>query len=430
MHRTLFIVLLFILASVKLSFAQRVNGRFVTSFYAWQRADTVGAEHTHAFGYQTAQFDFYQKNLSLHAYLQGFDDLGFSIVGAPRVTSGTGLRLYNLYLTVHDSAKTRETSFGRQTVFAGVGSGTIDGVRGRFELASGKATLIGYAGAIPPPSQKLTLIGDVGKNYMIGGQVIALPFTGARFGLSYMKRLVKQPSYDGLRLDSQENVFKTVINPEPYSEEFVGVDVSYRGSKRASFYGRYEYDLNFDRISRGQVFSRVSIIDRLAVTGEYIYRSPRIPFHSFFSIFPKNSVKELEGGVEYNVHPLWRAFGRVAKVWYIDDDTRRYSAGISGEYGIVGYSGSVGYAGKLNSVAAQFYYPLLDRSFTPSLGLSYAEYRLSWSAPVEHVVAGIIGSAVRPLRHVSFDFQLQWLNNRITKHDVRLLGQMNVWFTD
>ncbi len=103
---------------------------------------------------------------------------------------------------------------------------------------------------------------------------------------------------------------------------------------------------------------------------------------------------------------------------------------MSSEYGSVSYSGSVGFDGKLNSFSAQLYYPLVERVFVPTLGASYAEYRLSWEAPVEHVFAGVVGATVRPMPTFSFDLQLQWLNNRITQQDVRLFVKLNYWFSE
>jgi hypothetical protein len=220
------------------------------------------------------------------------------------------------------------------------------------------------------------------------------------------------------------------VTPEAYSNQFVGVDASYRLAFPVSVYGRYEYDVNYEHISRAQLFSRVSVTDQVALTGEYIYRSPRIPFHSYFSIFPRNSVQEIEGGVEYNLSPTWRLFGRLARVSYTLDNNRRYTAGVSNDYGTVSYSGSVGFDGKLNSFSAQCYYPMFERAFIPTLGAEYAEYRLSWDSPVEHVFAGVLGATVRPMPAFSFDLQFQALNNRIVQHDVRFFARANYWFSE
>jgi hypothetical protein len=409
---------------------QRVNGRFVTSVYAWQRDDTVGVQRTLVLGYQTMQFDMYQKDISLHANLQGFNDFGFNVVGLPQVSSGPQVRFYNLYIKASRIANVLDLSFGRQPVYAGVGNGTIDGLLSRLQFAEGKAAIVGYAGAVPPPFQKAALVENIDKNFMLGGQVVATPVPEARLALSYMNRRVEQSPYFAVRRDSLNNALGVYVTPEPFSEQFVGIDASYRRAASVYVYGRYEYDLNYEQISRGQAFGRVSVTDKLALTGEYIYRSPRLPFHSFFSIFPRNSVKELEGGVEYTITPLCRAFGKVAKVWYVDDDTRRYSAGLGSEYGSMMYSGSVGYGGKLNSFSAQVYYPLLERILVPSAGVSWAEYRLSREAPVEHTTAALLGSTFRPVPSVAFDVQLQWLKNRIVKNDLRFFLKLNYWFTE
>lgn len=405
-------------------FSQRINGRFVTSMYAWQRDDTIGVQNTYVMGFQAVQFDLYQKDISFHTYLQGFSDFG------SLTSSGQAVRLYNLYFKASNVGNVLDISLGRQPVYAGVGFGTIDGALSRLRFLGDKVVLVGYAGAVPPPYQKAAVIEHVDKNFMAGGQIIALPVDGGRIVVSYTNSRAEQPSYFAIRRDSLNNALGTFVTPEAYSNQFVGVDASYRLAIPVSVYGRYEYDVNYEHISRAQLFSRVSVTDQVAFTGEYIYRSPRIPFHSYFSIFPRNSVQEIEGGVEYNLSPTWRLFGRLARVSYTLDDNRRYTAGVSNDYGTLSYSGSVGFDGKLNSFSAQCYYPMFERAFIPTLGAEYAEYRLSWDTPVEHVFAGVIGATVRPMPAFSFDLQVQALDNRIVQHDVRFFARANYWFSE
>jgi hypothetical protein len=424
MRRTTFAIAFLLLASWSTAFSQRINGRFVTSMYAWQRDDTIGVQNTYVMGFQAVQFDIYQKDVSLHTYFQGFNDFG------SLTSSGPEVRLYNLYLKASNIANVLDISLGRQPVYAGVGFGTIDGALSRLQFVNGKVVLVGYAGAVPPPYQKAAVIEHVNKNFMAGGQIIASPVDGGRIAVSYMNSRAEQSSYFAIRRDSLNNALGTFVTPEAYSNQFVGVDASYRASIPVSVYGRYEYDVNYEHMSHAQLFSRVSVTDQVALTGEYIYRSPRIPFHSYFSIFPRNSVQEIEGGVEYNVNPVWRVFGRLAQVSYTFDGNRRYTAGVSNEYGTVSYSGSVGFDGKLNSFSAQFFYPLLERAFVPTLGVEYAEYRLSWDSPDEHVFAGVVGATVRPMPAFSFDLQFQALNNRIVQHDVRFFARANYWFSE
>lgn len=307
MRRTTFAIVVFLLASLSSVFSQRINARFVTSMYAWQRSDTIGVQKSYALGYQTVQFDIFQKDISIHTYFQGFNEFGSFTSSGPQV------RLYNLYLKASNVANVLDISLGRQSVHAGVGFGTIDGALSRLQFVDGRVVLVGYAGAVPPPYQKAAMIEDVNKNFMVGGQIITSPLDGGRIAISYMNSRAEQPSYFAIRRDSLDNALGTFVTPEAYSNEFVGVDASYRASAAVSAYGRYEYDVNYKHISRAQLFSRVSITDQVALTGEYIYRSPRIPFHSYFSIFPRNSVQETEGGVEYSLSPLWKVFGRVAR---------------------------------------------------------------------------------------------------------------------
>jgi hypothetical protein len=54
--------------------AQFFQLRLVSSAYTWQRQDTVGQSSHHLFGYQTAQLSLSKENISLHTYMQGFND--------------------------------------------------------------------------------------------------------------------------------------------------------------------------------------------------------------------------------------------------------------------------------------------------------------------------------------------------------------------
>jgi hypothetical protein len=62
--KKLLVVACLIFLSVSCAFAQRLQARFVTSAYAWERQDTIGTSSQHLFGYQTIQLSIAGEKLS------------------------------------------------------------------------------------------------------------------------------------------------------------------------------------------------------------------------------------------------------------------------------------------------------------------------------------------------------------------------------
>ena len=141
-------------------------------------------------------------------------------------------------------------------------------------------------------------------------------------------------------------------------------------------------------------------------------------------------MREYEGGIEYTPASVLRTYARFAYVQYTDDLSRRLSAGAYFEYASASWSGTNGYAGQLSSFEFQGMYPLLDRRLIPTLGFSFAAYRLDESIHQrEDIFAGTLGAVVRPVPEISGDVQVQWLRNKVAENDVRLYVKLNYWFS-
>lgn len=408
--------LLFMISSAT---AQLFQARFVTSGFAWQRQDTVGQSSNHFYGHQTIQFSLAGKTLSLHGYVQGFNDLAGPVKYDPQ------FRLYNFYLKASNLADMVDIAIGRQTVFAGVGVGSMDGGLATVKLWESKIRVTGYYGILPPPLQKVELIGDKKNNFMTGGQVVVNPIDEARMSVSYMKRNILPEAYSALRRDSLFNPYRMEIRPSASTEEYLSgdVDVEYGGT--VSGYARYDYDMKFEKTARLQLFTRVKVMEQLGVTGEYIYREPRLSYNSIFSVFAYNTLNEYEVGLEYAFTKPWaivgQVFGKYGSVSYGDDETsQRITLGASGQYGALSLTRNLGYAGELSGASLSAGYPLFERTLTPTLLLSFARYKLSENAELEDALSVAVGAVYRPWSTLSLDTQLQWIQNKIYQNDVRL----------
>lgn len=399
--------------------AQLFHARLVTSGFAWQRQDTVGQSSNHFYGHQTIQFSLAGKHLSLHGYVQGFNDLAGPVKYDPQ------FRLYNFYLKASNLADMVDVSVGRQTVFAGVGVGSMDGGLATVKLWDARLRLTGYYGILPPPKQKVEMIGDKKNNFMTGGQIVVNPIDEAKVSVSYLRRNMLPEAYSAIRRDSLFNPYRIEIRPSASAEEYLSGDVDLEYGGMISGYARYDYDMKFEKTSRLQLFTRIKVMEQFGVTGEYIYREPRLSYNSIFSVFAYNTLNEYEVGLEYAFTKPWTMIGQVfakyGSVSYGDDETsQRLTLGASGQYGALSLTRNLGYAGELSGASLSAGYPLFERTLTPTLLLSYAQYKLSENAELENALSVAVGAVYRPWSTLSLDAQLQWIQNKIYQNDVRL----------
>ncbi len=421
--RTLAVLLLLLAVAPTLP-AQVVSGRFGTSVYVWERFDTVDVSQTIARGFQTLQLEVTEQDVSLQTSLTGATNI------SQKFGNDAMVRVNTLYLRWKNIGGRLDLNAGRIPVFAGVGNGTVDGALLRLRAIGDKVVLTAYGGANVLPDLRSRGFNDLDKNFFAGGRLVAMPVPGAKLGISYVNRRVERESYHAVRPDSLFNPVDVLIVPDSRAQQAIGVDASFSPAGPVSGYGRYDYDLNAKRTLRGEFQARVQASEKLALTAELLYREPFLPFNSFFSLFPVSPIREVEGGAEYSVSRSLRFFGRYAYVRYIDALSRRISAGFSTDYISASYAGSSGYAGILNSFSVEGMYPLFKRTFTPTLGFSYAAYRLSEEKTgTDKIFAGSLGAVVRPLPAISADAQMQWLHTTVVDRDIRLLVKINYWFT-
>jgi hypothetical protein len=403
--------------------AQHVSGRFSTSVYGLEKYDTVNVSSTVARGIQTLQLNIAQGNVSLQTYLSGAISVDESFGNSGEI------RARNLFLQWRDFTKGFDINLGRIPVFAGVGIGAVDGALLRAKMMNDELSCVAYGGANVRPDSRSSGTDNLSQNFFVGGQVISTMVPSMRIGVSYMNRNIERDSYIALRPDSFYNAVAVLIQPDSRAQQKVGLDARYSESDNFYAYGRYDYDLNLKRSLRGELKSRLAVTTDLAFTGDFIYREPQIDYNSIFTIFPVSSIRELEGGIEYALSKDIRGYGRVGYVKYTDDQSRRLSIGVNSEYAAFSYSGTNGYAGLLSSYDLQGMYPLFDRKFVPTVGVSFARVRYDTYAPDgQNIYGGIFGFAYRPIQTFSFNTQMQWLRTPIAKNDVRFLGTINYWF--
>ncbi|MCX6134173.1 MAG: hypothetical protein NTU47_10220 [Ignavibacteriales bacterium] len=426
--KKLLVVTCLIALSVSGAFAQRLQVRFVTSAYAWERQDSIGTSSQHLFGYQTIQLSLAGEKLSFNTYMQGFNDFT-----GPAKNEGT-LRVYNFFFKASNIGNMADVSMGRQAIFAGVGSGTIDGGLASLKFLDSRLKLVGYYGALPSERYKMALINNAGDNYMTGAQLVASPADFAQVSVSYMQKHLRPETYIGIRRDSLFNPYPIEIKPSAAAEEYLSGDINLEYTDVVSGYGRFDYDLLSEKNSRMQVFARVSpfvnlnvkALQPLSLTGEYIQRDPRLLYNSIFSVFTFNSLKEYEAGAEYAIGQYWQVFAKYGTVSYNDATQNQITVGVNGEHVSMSLTRDNGDGGELSAASLNLGYPLLENKLTPTLLLGYAHYKLSeYSSKLDDALSVAVGAVYRPSRAFSVDVQAQWIQNKIYNSDMRFFVRVN-----
>ena len=395
--------------------AQQFQARLVTSGYVWERQDSVNQSSTHFYGYQTIQASVAGENLALYTYWQGFNDFAGPLKNNPEY------RVFNLYLKARNLFDILDVSAGRQAIFAGVGNGSIDGGSATLKLFDSQIRLTGYYGALPPPGQKAELIGDQKNNFMGGEQLVVVPDDNIQISVSHMRRNIKPESYTAYRRDSLFNPYLAEIKPSATQEEYISGDVNLEYEDLLSLFGRYDYDANLEKSSRYQFFTRLKLMEDFGLTAEYLQRDPRLSFNSIFSVFTFSTLKEYDLGAELMLDDHWQAFARYGSVAYGEgDNSNRITVGANGPNVSASISRNTGNGNDLSAAALNLGCPISGNELTTTLMLSYAQYKLSETAPRDGAFSMAFGVVYRPIPLLALDTQVQWIQNKIYKNDTRL----------
>ena len=402
-------------------YPQTINGRFSSSIYTYQRFDTVDVSNTHVQSFQLLSLNISKDNFSLKSYFNYENDFSkVSMKEDPR------LRFYNLYVEARDLLDIFTIKLGRQPLFNSVAGGLFDGIN--IDARKGAYKFTAYYGGNVPAYQKFKIIDNWNDNFILGGKFTTAALENFQFSLSYVNKNFKPQDYWASRLDADLNPIKVLIRNNSNQYQFASAAASYDLKDVVSIDTKFDYDLNFQKASKFELNGSYKNIKNLTLNLYYNYREPRIRYNSIFSVFNYGNTQEFELGADYMINDIYTVIGRFGEVVYKGDNSQRFTVGLSSNYGTVTYRKSLGYEGELDAFSVYSGYTLLEGKLTPSLGVSYTNYKLSKDAASEHLAAILAGINYRPLRLLSFDLQGQYMNNRIYKNDFRFFFKINYWF--
>ena len=418
--KKLLLIVSLALGLTSILYSQNINGRITSALYTFERFDTVNNSTTHARTYQMVYLNFGNKNITFRTNLNLEGDIAENISYDPR------LRVYNFYLDVRNLFDIAHLKIGRQSVYNVAGSGVFDGISLRLKYEG--FDISGYFGGNVPAYQKFKFTNDLSNDYVAGGKLTVYSLTNTRFTLRYVNKNFKNVAYSALREDLNLNDFIAYINNGSQQFEYLSGEVSYFQPKNFSINTRYDYDLNFNKTSKFEIFGRYEGIEKVGLSAYYNYREPKIKYNSIFSVFDYRNSQEIEIGGDYLICRNTKVIGKYANVIYDDENSQRVSLGLSTSLGTITARKTFGYAGELTSVSLYTARSILEGLLTPSLSFGYTTYKLSSADETNEMISALLGLNYRPVRTLSFDVQGQYLNNKIYSNDFRLLLKLNFWF--
>ncbi len=336
------------------------------------------------------------------------------------------LRVYNLYFEARKLWDIATLKLGRQPIFNSVAGGTFDGVN--LDLRKSDYKFSAYYGGNVPEYQKLKITDNWSQNYILGGKFKTTALKDFQIGLSYINKNFKPESYYATRLDENLDPIKVLIENNSLQYQYASAEVYYDMPKYFSVNSRFDYDLNFMEASKFEIQGRYKQIDKLGINVYYNYREPKIRYNSIFSVFDFGNTQEIEIGGDYAINKKFTVIGKFGNVTYKDDNSQRITVGLVSNYGSINYSKNLGYAGELDAISLYTAKTFLDGLLTPSIGLSYTNYKLSENSEKDNLTTLLAGVNIRPYRFISMDLQGQYMNNKIYKNDFRFFLKLNYWF--
>jgi hypothetical protein len=415
------IICLIMMSFIGVSFAQTISGRLNTSIYSWQQRNLEDESAQHMRTYQLAQFSIGNiglQGLSFHTYLNLSHDLGKQAVDDPRIW------LYNCYFDYKTLKNTLAIGVGRQRIYAGVGYGTIDGVRLKYRFKD-YFNVKFYAGMLAPLQKSTELADFDADNLSWGFHITSTKIKKVRIGISYAAHSRTVLPYKTAGVYSGNYRLEHPIST--LQKELIGIDLKGLLSSKFRLNARLDYNFGNHTVRRGQGGVRWVVNKNFDLGLDYIYRTPYLDLNSIFSVFTYNPNQEIALLSNY----LWRDFRfnvNLATVMFEGDNNLRLGFGCSWKQIYMGYFHRSGYGGDNNGLSAHYKH-ILNKKLHLTFGSNLASYKLySTADDVEFLFGGTLGVLYFPVKKLSLQLETQLLNNKIFDHDFRIFFRGNYAF--
>ncbi len=411
--------------------ASTTSGRFTTALYSFERAlqDTA----------TSGSFRAYQTGRLKVTGIASRPELSFQTYGRvshdfldDRVTDPT-YRLYHAYLRWVDARERFKATLGRQTVFAGVGVGRIDGLRLRISPAENVRIDV-YGGALVYGGHEG--VRSPGDASLVGGHLVVSDLLGTSAGVSLYRRS-RELTADSSTARVLAGLQSVEIKPGEVEQQMIGFDLM-RTMGHATLSVRW--DVSTPHAWKTRRFEGNLRYRRpgWTVSGNFLYRTPYVDQNSVFSIFTQSSNQEMSIRFNRRFSRHLGLFSEVTRVSYDGDGAYRVNLGVNLLNGYVGYTKRTGFGGSADGLNGVLRYRL-GPTVSTSASIGWTRFRTySGSGLRSRVLANTVGVTVRPMQKLSLSLQGQRLSQDLQStaanpfrgagHDLRVFFSASTWF--
>jgi len=418
--KKLFILFILSVSFITSVYSQKLTGNISSSIYSLERFSFPGNSEKSVRLFQLLNLNFSKSDFTVKTYLNLENDFSQNLVTDPR------LRLYNFYVEGRNIFDIVTLRLGRQPLFNSLAGGIFDGIN--IGVKTNIISIKGYYGANVPAYQKFEVVSNWSDNFILGGKISTDYLTNTNISISYINKNFKPQDYVATRLDLNLNPIQVLISNKSNQYQYAQTEINYNLPNVFTLNTRYDYDLNFSKTSRFQIDGEYTELKDFTFRMYYNYRAPNLRYNSIFSVFDYGNTNEIEGGIDYKINDKFTLSGLYGVVNYKDDKSQRFTLGLISNLGTISYRKSTGYAGELDALSFYSAYSFLEGKSTPSIGISYTNYKLSENSSKNNLTTILTGINFRPEPRLSFDLQLQYLNSEIYKNDSRFYFRVNYWF--
>ncbi len=200
--------------------AQNLNGRFSSSFYTFERFNSMNESDTYIRTFQSLNLNFNYGKFSIKTRTSAETNLWNAVD-----SSTSRLRFYNLYLEARDLFDVATIKLGRQPIYNSITGGLFDGAN--LKLRYNGFALSGYYGGNVPAYQKLEFTDDIENDYLLGGTFEVTALEGFRFAVSYVDKNFKPLNYYAMRLSENLDPIQILIEQKSNQYKFLSGEASY-----------------------------------------------------------------------------------------------------------------------------------------------------------------------------------------------------------